>query len=169
MYNIKDKAAAIREVQRFLLVISQENDYLNHITVDGIYGEETKAAIYSFQSRNNIPATGITNKETFDMLYRKYTEYIKLKESEYQVFDKNKFPLKRGSSGNDVSTLNTMLRELSLYYKDLSSTYGDYFSAETEESVKLMQKYFLMDENGEVNIKTFNRIKEETEARKNFL
>ena len=45
MYSIYDKTLAIREVQRYLLLISEEEERITDIAVDGIYGESTRRAV----------------------------------------------------------------------------------------------------------------------------
>lgn len=168
MYSIDDKAAAIKEVQKFLSYISQGNDMYPHITIDGYYDTETADAVKIFQSEHNIEQTGVVNRETFELLFREYTEYFEISESKKGVFDENIFPLRLGSSGNDVSNLNALISELSFYYRDLEAIYGDFFGAKTLKNIKLLQLYFNMMPDGTVSIKMMKRLKDEVNARKNF-
>ncbi len=168
MYHISDKKGAIREVQKYLLAISQRADYLPHVTVDGFYGEETRLAVSDFQREYSLPITGTVNRETFDLLFEQYIYVTDTMEHEKNIFNIGDFPLKRGSGGNDVSVLNSMIRELAFYYRDLESPYGDYYSSVTEEAIKLLQGYFIEEKTGIVTVAMFDRLKEEIKARKNF-
>ena len=167
-YNVDDKHAAIKEVQKFLSYISQENDEYPHITIDGYYSAETADAVRIFQREQKLEQSGTVNKETFDALFRQYTEYLIKKESLNSVFDESSFPLKLGSFGNDVTNLNAMISELSIYYRDIESTYGDFFGNETDNNVRLLQKYFDMEVDGTVSTVMMKRLMDEINIRKNF-
>ncbi len=168
MYHMNDKSGAVREVQKYLLSISQTEEYLPHITVDGFYNEDTRLAVESFQRNNGLKETGATDRETFDLLYSEYIRVSKIDELEKNTLNSDNFPLRRGSSGTDVAILNSHIRELSKYYTDLGNPIGDYFSSETEESIILLQKYFKEDINGIVDAGIYTRINEEVKMRKNF-
>ena len=55
------------------------------------------------------------------------------------------FPLKIGDSGNNVTELNNLINELSFYYRDLAKVYGDFYSKDTENSVKLLPSASYLD------------------------
>ena len=74
MFDSTDKAAAIREIQRYLLEISYGSSYLPHVWVDGIYGPRTREAIRAFQDRYQLPMTGVVNATTWALLYQKFDE-----------------------------------------------------------------------------------------------
>lgn len=168
MYFINDKNAAIKEVQKYLHTVSQIHDDIPHVTTDGFYNEETAGAVKEFQRIMELPISGTVDKETFDLLYIEYKNVLYEAEYEKGIFDKSAFPLKLGSNGNDVLYLNTLIRELAVYYKDLELPFGDFYSAKTEASVKMLQQYFLMESDGTVSIEMINRLKKELTARSNF-
>lgn len=62
----------IRALQTMLRVIA-ENDP-SHMTLipDGIYGPETVRAVTFFQRRHGLPATGVTNQETWEAIVAAY-------------------------------------------------------------------------------------------------
>ena len=168
MYDYNDKSAAIKEIQRFLSIISQKDESIPHVTVDGHFSEETRLAVTEFQRLNSLDATGTVDKLTFDLLYEIYTGIM----LEYGVADENfdlkAFPLKIGQSGSDVAQLNTVLTELEAFYKELIKIDGDFFGADTEYSVKEMQRHLLEDETGYVDNVFFNRLKKELKIRQKF-
>ena len=50
MYPLSDKVSAIREVQKFLHLISdKKGSTIPRVSIDGIYGEETRGAVSEFQ------------------------------------------------------------------------------------------------------------------------
>lgn len=166
MYSIYDKPMAIREVQRYLLLISQEDGRITEVPVDGIYGEPTRIAVAEFQKNNGLKQTGTVDKETFDLLYLTYTEIRDERDASSYVTVIEAFPLRLGDNGVDVEQLNLMLRQLGEYYIDLKRPEAEaFFSPVTEAAVKEMQKKFLEKETGVVTKKLFRRLRNEISAR----
>ncbi len=65
-------AQPIRSLQTMLRVIAEDDRSLPTVVPDGIYGQETMTAVSAFQRRNGIPATGITDQNTWDAIVRTY-------------------------------------------------------------------------------------------------
>lgn len=72
--DIQDNREVIREIQRFLLDISYRIPSFPRITIDGIYGEETKNAVRYFQELYGLPVTGIVDLLTFLFLFDVYED-----------------------------------------------------------------------------------------------
>ena len=168
MYRINDEAAFIESIQSYLLVIAGERDEIPVSPIDGIYGEETREAIKAFQQLFGIEMTGIVDKETYDLLYGDAMRINNIGSAKSEVYEEEKFPLSIGSFGHDVALLNTYLRVLSEYYELGKIPTDDFFSKDTENSVSLMQGYFLESVTGAVNYELFSRLKREANTRKNF-
>ena len=168
MYQLNDKPSAIKEIQRFLYVISQKEKTLPHVSIDGYYGDETRLAVLEFQRLNFLEESGTVEKETYDTLYKTYLEILDEINASENGLNSESFPLKLGDSGNDVSILNSILRELCKYYKEISPPYEDFFSRETEESVKQLQRHLLEEESGTVTESFLGKLKKEADNRKSF-
>lgn len=168
MYPINDKQSAIREIQKFLFVISQKEKSIPHVSIDGYFGDETQLAVLEFQRLYMSELNGKVDKETYDLMYEKYIEVLEERNVSDTGFDSEKFPLKKGDSGNDVSVLNSVLRELYAYYKELSVPYGDFFSLDTESAVKEMQRHFMENESGIVSEQLLSKLKKEVNNREIF-
>ena len=168
MYRINDEAAFIESIQSYLLLIAGERDEIPVSPIDGIYGEETREAIKAFQRLLGIEITGIVDKETYDLLYEDVVRINNTKNAKSEVYEEDMFPLSIGSFGHDVALLNTYLRVLSEYYELGKIPTDDFFSKDTENSVSLMQGYFLETITGSVNYDLFSRLKKEANIRKNF-
>ena len=78
-YNVEDKKSAVRQLQRLLLEISYSSDS-PRISIDGIYGKNTREAVRRFQSRCGLPVTGDTDFETWCALLSEYKAARKQKE-----------------------------------------------------------------------------------------
>lgn len=87
-------------------------------TVDGKYGDSTWAAVWHFERDNNMPATGIAGTKVLAMLN------ISGNTVTAPDLAKGK-TLKHGSSGVQVSALQTALKNLGLYNGRVDGKYGD--------------------------------------------
>ena len=148
MYRIEETEQAIAAIQRYLVIISQIDNEIPHIAVDGVYNVETREAVSIFQSLRGIQNTGIVDYFTFKLLLEEATIITDSKNNSLNVFSEKDFPLKIGDSGNDVNNLNTLLREFANDYTDITDLpYGSFFSRETLTSVLAVQKRFLLELN----------------------
>ncbi len=62
----------VRSLQTMLRVLAQDEDGLLPLIPDGIYGDQTRNAVYRFQRSRGLPATGVTDQETWDRIVREY-------------------------------------------------------------------------------------------------
>lgn len=62
----------IRSLQTMLRVLGEDDDTLRNVIPDGIYGDQTRNAVYHFQRTHGIPPTGVTDQTTWDAIYRAY-------------------------------------------------------------------------------------------------
>lgn len=62
----------VRSLQTMLRVLGEDDDALKKLVPDGIYGDQTRNAVYHFQRKHGISATGVTDQATWDAIYREY-------------------------------------------------------------------------------------------------
>lgn len=62
----------IRSLQTMLRVIAEDAPGYKRIIPDGIYGPETVQAVTVFQKRHGLPATGITDQNTWEAVVARY-------------------------------------------------------------------------------------------------
>ena len=65
-------AQPIRSLQTMLRVLAADDPSLPSIVPDGIYGQETIGAVTAFQRKNNLPATGVTDQQTWEAIAAAY-------------------------------------------------------------------------------------------------
>lgn len=65
-------AQPVRSLQTMLRVIAQEDNRQPSVIPDGIYGNQTTAAIAAFQRNRGIPATGVTDQQTWEAVVEAY-------------------------------------------------------------------------------------------------
>ena len=120
MYDLQDKPAAIREVQRYLNLISDNSENkIPRIGIDGIYGDETRGAVSKFQELYKLQISGIVDLLTFTAIYEEYERILdESNRREYLITDIG-FPITLGMQGKDVLYINLLLKELSNTYRDI--------------------------------------------------
>ena len=62
----------VRSLQTMLRVIAESDPLQPGVIPDGIYGPQTATAVSTFQRRNGLRVTGITNQETWDQIVAAY-------------------------------------------------------------------------------------------------
>ena len=65
-------AQPIRSLQTLLRVIAQEDERQPSLIPDGIYGNQTTAAVSAFQRNHGIPATGVADRNTWEQIVEAY-------------------------------------------------------------------------------------------------
>lgn len=74
-YNVLkegSKGRYVYRLQEYLRRVSLVNQNIPNITLDGIFGSETKKAVMSFQKEYGLEVTGIVDGEMWDKLYNEY-------------------------------------------------------------------------------------------------
>ena len=158
MYFIDDKKRYVRDIQKYINIISRMKKTIPRVSIDGIYGRETKNSIFIFQQNNNINPTGVLDKATFDVLFREYAALLELELASKYVLTSRAFPISLGMQGEDILMLNLILEELSNTYDITVADKTGYFNKTTESAIKDLQKIFGLEENGIVDAIFYDRL-----------
>lgn len=62
----------VRSLQTMLRVLAEQDDRYMTVVPDGIYGQTTVAAVSNFQRIHGLPATGITDQDTWETIVAEY-------------------------------------------------------------------------------------------------
>ena len=62
----------VRSLQAMLRVIAARHTDLPSVIPDGIYGNQTTAAVSAFQRNHGIPATGVADRNTWEQIVEAY-------------------------------------------------------------------------------------------------
>ncbi len=164
MYELNDTTSAIKEVQKFLYVVSDKlHPEVPRISIDGIYGAETEEAVKIFQALYDIEPTGKVDRITFELLYKAYDENKGV--SEEYIIQTEYFPTKAGDQGNHVLHIHLLMLELAQKYPDIGRIpKTTYFSNESISATKELQKIFNYAQNGEIDKELYLRILTELNA-----
>jgi len=165
MENNLNYEYSVRQIQAALLALSRVYDNILRVNVDGIYGDETKNSVLSFQKEFFLPLTGDVDLETWKKLF---SEYDSAKES--LSLPKSIMPyntllegqsLSPGDASDTVMILQIMLHTLGIEYTSIDALpiTGKY-DENTQRAVSQVQKTLGIDETGYADIKFWNLLSE---------
>lgn len=158
-----NQAQAVTNLQRYLRRLSYEGLGGNRVPIDGIFDTTTRDALMSFQQSMGLPATGVADKRTWDMLFEQYrlaTEDERSAEGLYPFPARpTGFAVSLGDTLLLVSLIQLLLMELRATYDIFEDiTESGTYDEETEKAIREFQRINLLPETGKVDIATWNRI-----------
>lgn len=109
MYRITDRDTAIRTLKRYLRVLDEGR----RVQRSGVYDTGTIEAVMEIQRKAMLPETGVTDRITYDEVYRRYLDAMKLDSPELKDWI---FPIKVGDYSEKIRELNTMLSYMTEIY-----------------------------------------------------
>lgn len=66
----------VADLQTYLSLIAQKTGTIPDVKVDGIYGDQTRDAVYTFQSLHGLPAIGSVGPATWQQIAKEYNDLI---------------------------------------------------------------------------------------------
>ncbi len=153
----------VLRIQNYLAFIANAMpDLFTAPTPDGIYGNVTRDAVLAFQNYYGLVQTGTVNEATWNGIV---TTYFALGGGE--VAPTRPYPgtpLRRGSTGDDVSWVQTMLNTIAGVDLSLPTlTVDGIFGAETERVVRQFQQNYGLSADGIVGPLTWDALTREYE------
>lgn len=105
----------IRSLQTMLRVLGNDDPRQPTVIPDGIYGPSTLQAVNYFQKKNGLPATGITDQQTWDMIVSQYEPaFIRISKAEpIEILLDPGQVIRQGESNPYIYLLQSMLTQLS--------------------------------------------------------
>lgn len=154
MYDINDKEAATRRVQRYLSKI-----YENEITISetGFLDKNTLLALNRFQNENGLKERKPIDYANYTLLYE---GFINANERHKQR-DKTAviYPLTRGDKHPEIYNINYMLSNILKHYGYfVALNVNDYFSEETEKALKIANNIFVFEDTDYIDELLHSRI-----------
>lgn len=151
----------VRELQYLLNLVSEFVNTVPSVTIDGIFGENTAAAVRAYQSVAELPVTGVVEVDTWESLYRAYQGILAILPEDYGGVTEPYpgYPLTRGQRGEDVHLLQNYLNLISDIYTEIPKIAADGdFGPSTEAAVKAYQQIFGIPVTGVVGAGTWDSI-----------
>ncbi len=142
--------------QFFLNVAADYYSDLSPIGVDGVFGSGTRAAVLAFQRKRGLTADGVIGAATWSELYKVYYSY-------QNAINPNPVypgaPLRVGSTGANVSTIQRLLNVIGRYFQTIPSlTIDGIFGSGTRAAVVEFQRLMGLTQDGVVGPDTWRRI-----------
>lgn len=166
--RLGSSGAAVRTIQRQLTRIRQNYPGIPALSVDGVFGAGTEAAVRKFQSVFNLTADGVVGKATWYKISYIYVAVKKLAELGSEgVTDEGLAPdgeypgvtLRLGSTGSAVERIQYYLGLIGLYNTAIPIPSVDgVFGPGTEAAVRAFQNYYGLTVDGVVGQATWNAI-----------
>ena len=161
--QVGDRGSEVLRVQNYLSYIaSAMPELFTPPTVDGVFGNATQAAVRAFQNYYGLIQTGTVNEATWNGIV---TSYYALGGGE--VVPSRPYPgtpLRRGSTGENVSWVQTMLNTVSTVDLSLPTLAVDgNFGERTEQNVRRFQQNYGLDADGVVGPLTWAALTREYE------
>lgn len=153
----------IRNLQRALRRISYDYDSIPLVVPDGIYGEDTEAAVRAFQNQFNLPSTGVVNQRTWDEIIRQYDNVLnKYTEGKtLAVFPSPFFIIELDDQNEIVYIVQATLAGLGDRYSNFTKNEvtGKYNAGDVE-NIKTLQKISGLPQTGIVDKNTWDALAE---------
>ena len=156
MYRINDKAAAIKEIQRYLRVVVGDEIV---ITPNGIYDDVTRLGVIYLQDKYRLNKSGVVDMRTFDLLYAEYKRIIERESVQKEVGAYGCFPFKPGDLSPFLAVVGEKLACLLDHYgvtHDLLES--SYYSLSLSEAVKEIRKIYLLEPNDLLDEELYSRL-----------
>ena len=148
----------VEQMQFWLSTLAQYESSIPSVTVDGVYGSGTAAAVRAFQRRYGLTVDGIVGRTTWTELYDQFRSI----QSDNGI--PNAYPgtaLRQGSSGQNVRLVQFWLKIARTVYSRLNNiTVDGVFGSSTAAAVRRFQTYFGLTSDGVVGRTTWNKLYE---------
>jgi len=156
------RGTEVLRIQQYLQYISRElgENVIPTVEIDGVYGDETSAAVQQFQNYYGLVPTGTVNEATWNAIV---TSFYALGGGETDTLRPYPgTPLRRGSTGENVRWLQTMLNAVSTVDLDMPMLAVDgIFGPATEANVRRYQRNYGLAEDGIVGPLTWESLTKE--------
>ena len=152
-------------IQYYLRTVGTYNSFVPVIEVDGIFGPKTTEAVKAFQTYSGLTPDGIVGRNTWNALQEAYRGILNTLPPGYNENRAKLYPgslLSRGSTGQDVTDLQTYLSLIGRTYTNIPEIpVTGYFGEQTENAVRAFQTAFGLEVTGTVGSSTWSAIANE--------
>lgn len=155
-----DTGPNVSGIQYYLSVVSSYYPTVLRTAVDGVFGEQTRQSVISFQKEFGLEPDGIVGENTWNELYDAYLGIVNsntLSEGGTVLFGGE--TLRVGSSGEQVQILQQYLNLIADTYTEIPKVaVTGYYGTQTENAVTAFQRIFDLPVTGTVGAVTWSRI-----------
>lgn len=157
-----DTGDDIRILQYYLNFLGFFYDTLPRINADGIFGNETKNAVITFQDQFGLPVDGIVGRQTWYRIQDQYDEVLRSLPNEYSSYSSLLYPgyyITTGATGKVVEQLQTFINTIASNYQSVPTvTVDGVYGPSTQNAVRSIQNLTGQTPTGAVGPLTWNAI-----------
>ena len=140
-YNEK---TAVRNMQRYLRQLSYTDSDIPPVPIDGIFGDATSKSLKAFQTKNGLDATGVADRESWDMLYKTYLSSVKrfTPPKGFSPFPRvpEDYSLRVGDVGFAVTAVQFLINEVSVILDEIDAiAITGIYNIDTSRAVSIFQ------------------------------
>ena len=150
--------SAVEQLQFWLNTLAQYDSAIPSVTVDGVFGSGTAAAVRAFQRKYGLTVDGVVGRTTWTEVYDQFRSI------QSDNGTPNAYPgtaLREGSSGQNVRLVQFWLKIARTVYTSLANvTVDGKFGAGTAAAVQRFQRYFGLTADGVVGRTTWQKLYE---------
>ncbi len=154
-------AQPVRSLQTMLRVIAESDPTQPSVIPDGIYGQNTMAAVSAFQRRKGLPVTGTADQTTWDSIVAEYEPALILVSEARPIeviLDPNQV-IRQGEQHPNVYLAQGMLIVLSQAYGSIPEpALNGILDLPTSNSLSAFQALSLLPATGELDKITWNAL-----------
>lgn len=160
--SVGDTGSEVYELQYLLALVGEYNNEVQAPSIDGVFGEGTKASLESFERAYGLEVDGIAELNDWDRLYREYVGILESLPEGY--FNSTTVPyggrvLRLGVSGEDVRILQEYLDYIAETYTQIPRVDIDgVFGVGTQAAVVAYKNIFGLDPTPIVSATTWEQI-----------
>ena len=152
----------VQNLQYYLNYLSDYYKTIPAVPLDGVFGNDTRAAVVDAQNTFGLPADGIVGELTWNAIYRAYLGIVNTIPLEYTEGYTVPFPgvvLRIGAESEDVRLLQEYLNYIARTYPEIATVdVTGYFGPRTREAVIAFQELSGLAPNGVVGAITWSAI-----------
>lgn len=135
------------DVEKAQKMLKDMGIYSGQIT--GNIGSKTKAAIKAFQKKHGLEESGLPDAQTMAKLQSVYSG-----NSDSTPEASEQIPVQESTSADDVKKAQTMLKDMDLYYGEITGNVG----TKTKAAIKKFQNKYGLTANGVLSAETLAKI-----------
>ena len=160
LLSLGDVGDDVRVMQYYLAVIAAYYDTIPPVAVNGVFDENTEAAVRAFQQQFGLTPDGIVGRQTWQAMedaYEGIRTASNLIEGGIVLFPGR--VLQAGFQGEDVATIQEYLAYISTVYPAVPApAVTGVYGLETVQAVEAFQQEFGLEVNGIVGVTTWDAI-----------
>lgn len=166
-FNLTEQENPILEIQRILRSIDYFDNSLARIRLSGTYNEETRQGVKNFQEKYGLPVTGEVDATTWQLLQavdKAIKDATALARAVYILPRNEEYTITPGLRDDVVYVIQHMINVLSQEYDTFFPLeFTGIYDEATENNIREFQRKNLLDESGNIDPITFNRLADEYE------